>query len=257
MHFNKSFKNSITLSLIAVSMNLMVLLISFCYFLPHETFAVFYNDFTSIILDGELTVGDYFAENGVTAEIFYISVLIIHILSLLFYGAILVLAILCRNDYKLNAFLFNKRKVLHVFYIILIGLGFLTYGNSLISLYTVYGAFTSLFELASFVLYIIAFIFALKGVNHYKNLVYSINGYNSNVTKKYYQGYDKTEYDNVNKVYEEVKEDEVKDKDEVIDKVDYEELYLLLAKLEKQFKNGEVDEESYKRMKETLLNNYK
>jgi len=50
---------------------------------------------------------------------------------------------------------------------------------------------------------------------------------------------------------------EVKDEKEV--KVDNEKLnqvYELLSKLEKSYKNGEVSEEDYNRMKQTILDNY-
>ena len=48
MNGNASFKKSITLSYVAVGLNLLILLFSFLYFTPHSTFAKFYVEISSL-----------------------------------------------------------------------------------------------------------------------------------------------------------------------------------------------------------------
>jgi hypothetical protein len=261
MNGNASFKKSITLSLIAVGLNLLILLFSFLYFTPHSTFAKFYVEISSLEYAEGMNIAEMFEEFGVTAEIFYLSILLINILTTIMVLAILTFTLLCRNDHKLNLINYNRRRTLHVFYIVCLGIGFLCLDSNLISTFSPYASICGLLEVAVFVLYLIAFIFALKGEITNSRLANSIGGYNRYESKKYYSGYSNREYDNVNEVYEAPKVDEVEEKEElpsetVSKEKDYTELYELLAKLEKQYKNGEIDSETYQRMKKTLLESY-
>lgn len=261
MNGNSSFKKSITLSYVAVGLNLLILLFSFLYFTPHSSFAEFYVELTSFEYEEGVTFAMMFEEFGVTAEAFYLAILFINILTTVMVLAILTFTLLCRNDHKLNLFNYNRRRTLHIFYIICLGIGFLCLDSNLISTFSPYASICSLLEVAVFVLYLIAFIFALKGEITNSKLANSIGGYNRYESKKYYSGYSNREYDNVNEVYEAPKVDEVEEKEElpsetVSKEKDYTELYELLAKLEKQYKNGEIDLETYQRMKKTILESY-
>ena len=260
MNGNLFFKRSITLGLIALCMNVCILITSFIYFSNHETFADFYIYLSSLEYGEGITAGDMFLEAGVTADILYIGILGLNVICLIFDAVLALFIILCRNSHKLNLINFNKRKTLHVFYIVFLGLGFAFFDTNIVTTFSPYGSLFGLLETAIFVLYIIAFINAIRGVSINSKIVNSIDGYNTQASKRYYSGYNNHEYENVNEVYETAKEDEVidvKEEPEVNNNVDYEELYTLLAKLERQYKSGEVDEETYKRMKQTLLDNYK
>lgn len=261
MNGNAHFKRSILLTLIGLGLNALVLLFSFIYFSVQKTFAEFFVLISPIVIEEGTTVGQMLEQLGITAEYFYVGILTMNIIYLAFDVILLIFTLLCRNDHKLNLINFNRKKVLHIFYIIFIGLGFLVFDTNLVSTFSPYSSFTSLLDTATFVLYIIAFYNAIKGTYINSKFLTSIDGYNNSASKKYYQGYSNHEYDNVNEEYEKGKEDEVidiVDNDEENDNhIDYEELYTLLAKLERQYKNGEIDEENYNRMKKTILDNYK
>ena len=260
MDGNRNFKRAITLTYVAVGLHLLVLLFSFIYFSVHKTFAEFFVLISSTVIEEGTTLGQMFEELGLLAEHLYIGILTMNIIYLVFDIILLVFALLCRNDHKLNLIRFNRKNVLHIFYIVFLGLGFLVFDSTLISTFSPYATLASLLETATFVLYIIAFVNAIKGVYTNSKYVTSIDGYNTSTSKKYYEGYTNHEYDNINTVYEENKNDEIIDvKEEKTEEnnVDYEELYTLLAKLERQYKNSEIDEENYNRMKQTLLDNFK
>lgn len=259
MDGNRNFKRSITLTYVAVGLHLLVLLFSFIYFSVHKTFAEFFVLISSTVIEEGTTLGQMFEEVGILAEHLYIGIFMMNLIYLGFDIVLLIFALLCRNDHKLNLIRFNRKNVLHIFYIVFLGLGFLVFDSSLISVFSPFAGLAGLLETAIFVLYIVAFVNAIKGVYTNSNYMSSINGYSSSSSKKYYEGYTNHEYDNVNTVYEESKNDEVIDVEEERQEsnVDYEELYTLLAKLERQYKNGEIDEENYNRMKQTLLDNFK
>ena len=162
------------------------------------------------------------------------------------------------NHYKLSIEDFNKKNKYHIFYIVTLGVTLLLMENDAGSYAFDIFTFT---RIAAMVLLIIAL------ANTLTYFVYA---------KRRYKKEQATIKDEVSETYDfkdaeepftfdEGKQigEEVLDKPNIQQDEDYakrqeklEEMYALLAKLEKQYKNGEISLEDYQRMKETILENY-
>lgn len=185
------------------------------------------------------------------ALFFYIYMLITAIMLLLLSIALFVLSVHVENCFDFSIEKLNKRKPLYIVYLILIIATLL---------------FTSNFEIPStgliisslYIVSIILLIISLVGA--IKILISISNEYKKSKVEPELQttpSEKQPDFDSSIHSGNQIGEENL-DKPIIInnnqEKLD--EMYLLLSKLEKQFKNGEISNDDYQRMKETILNTY-
>ena len=174
-----------------------------------------------------------------------------------------VLSLLSFKDSSLDANEFQKRNKKHIFLLISFGLAYLANSYELGS--TVVPTL-SIFSLAAGVLIIFGFFKVLQQIRFNKYYLKVLQAKKAQEEAKEQQRYtfEQTRFETNNQgnqigeenlAQPEIKE-EVKEQPSELEKVKLDELYSLLSKLEKSYKNGEVNQEDYERMKKTLLENY-
>jgi len=258
----KRFNLAIVFGIIASSLLLLSSIVSLAMTVSVDAFV---NIFNTLLNDEVFGV---FINSMITPEtpisvvttIFYIIILIFNILSFIMAVPSLVFAILNIKEKDLSVEDFQKNNKKHIGLLITLGIGYLGNSYSVISLLN---DSLSILSSASNVLFIVAFVFALleiinnkKALNKNDKVVDVVDNVDVNNN---YENVKVNENGNVilEKNNSNVEVKEVKDEKEV--KVDNEKLnqvYELLSKLEKSYKNGEVSEEDYNRMKQTILDNY-
>lgn len=183
-----------------------------------------------------------------------------NVLSMLLSIPCIVFSLICFKDTTLTAEEFQKRNKLHIFLLISFGLSYLASSYEMGS--TAFSAL-SIFSLAAVVFIFIGFFKSLQVVR--------LNKYVLKVRKSKKAYEEKLRQEQERKAQEEsfvqstgnqigeenLTKPEIKEETVTpVDQVKLDELYSLLSKLEKSYKNGEVSQEDYERMKKTILENY-
>lgn len=163
----------------------------------------------------------------------------------------LVLSILCVKHHSLSIESFDRKRTLHIWTLIMIGIGFFSMSNGMGSSVNY---LISMLSGPSEILIIIAFFMMLYEVRLNKRQMRLSNRYSNEYPTKTFSKENVIDVTPVVTKSPEELEKEKQEKEEKLQK--YEELYSLLAKLEKSYKNNEITEEDYKRMKETILSNF-
>lgn len=188
-----------------------------------------------------------------------IVLIIINIMGAIFAIPSLVFAIICskHNEYSVEAF--QRKNGVHIAFLIMVGIA-MNYSSSVNTAEFVDSTFGLLntvsdgFLVASFIFILIEIISNFKQTK-LVNTYGSVNDYEI-----------KPVVENID-VVEQTKEVEVTDTEvdekpqeqpevKVVNTSNLDDLYTLIAKLEKSYKDGEISKEDYERMKATIVNNY-
>ena len=244
---NKKFKAASILGIIAGAFSIFYGIEGLLSYAIAENFFVLFDEMLQMVVDYEtgMTYLDLINELGIFTidsfrAILYVILVTISVISLVFGIVGVILASLCVKDGSINRQEFQKRNVKHVFFVISMGL------------LVVSGADIT------FVLALIAFILALIDMTNNKK---QLKIHNVSADENFYERAGEENFFDYKKnpipqEVVEVKEETVEEKIEKEEKkMKLEETFELLSKLEKSYKNGEIDEEAYKRMKNTILDN--
>lgn len=246
---NNKYKVAAILGIIASAFALFTAINGIFSIAIMENFFVVFDEMMNMVIDPEtqMTYLDMIEQLGIftidefRTMVYMILVIMFSILIVVSIVALL-LSIFSIKDGSLNRQEFQKKNVKHIFFVVFMGL-----------------LFTSIAGDIACILALIAFILALVDiVNNNKvlklhNVTQDENFY-ENAGEENFFDYKKNPIPEERK--EEVKEvtqEDIKAQEEK--KMKLEETFKLLSKLEKSYKSGEIDEESYKRMKETIMNN--
>ena len=244
---NKKYKIAAILGIIACSITIITGFINFFAVAVIDTFFQLFDEMLAVVIDQSTgtTYYDLILQLGImTIDEFrtltYILVLVMYGL-LIFTGIIgLLLSIFSVKDGSLNRQEFQKRNVKHVFFLIFMGL----------LAFSIAGDIPVILSLVAFVLGLIDVI-NNKKVLKIHNVTSETNFY-ENAGEENFYNYKK------NPVPEEKKEDVIEivetEEEKKARQIKLEEAFELLSKLEKSYKTGEIDEDNYKRMKETIMN---
>lgn len=166
----------------------------------------------------------------------------------------LVFAIICSNHNEYSVEAFQRKNGLHIAFLVFIGISMnYSAGGSTASFVS---DLFSLLDTVAAVFLTISFIFALiEIIQNYRSvkLAEKYCNVSSQEVKPTFEN--KVEQQKpleaeITPVVESEKEVKVVKQDNL------EELYNLIAKLEKSYKDGEISQEDYERMKNTIINNY-
>lgn len=188
----------------------------------------------------------------------YVTFMFLNVVLLVACVLLFVNSIRVMNHYKLSIEDFNKKNKSHIFYIVTLGVTLLLMENDAGSYAFDIFTFTSI---AAMVLLIIALANTLTYVvyakRRYKKEQATIKD-EASETYDFKEAEEPFTFDGGKQIGEEVLDKPNIQQDEEYAKRQekLEEMYALLAKLEKQYKNGEISLEDYQRMKETILENY-
>lgn len=167
----------------------------------------------------------------------------------------LVFAIICsrHNEYSVEAF--QRKNGLHIAFLVFIGISMnFSAGGSTASF--VFDLF-SLLDTVAAVFLTISFIFALIEIIQNYRSVKLAEKY-CNVSNQEVQPTFENKVEQQKPLEAEITPVVVESEKEVkvVKQDNLEELYNLIAKLEKSYKDGEISQEDYERMKNTIINNY-
>lgn len=251
MEKKKKYNIAVILTYIASVLTSLLAIISLVIIIPLDNYASFFSSLKADEIYGEmisLLVASG-TDEAYISTILYIVFIILSIISLLLAVPSLVFALLNKNEKNLTNEEFQSHNKKHIWFLISIGLGYFSNTYNLVSSLV---QEISLLNSAATILYVIAFFFALmtiiKNKKALKQNVQEVD--NGNTIFDFENDNDNNENGNDNNnVF--LDNHEVKADPKKLDKV-----YELLSKLEKEYKNGEIQEEDYIRMKETILNNY-
>ena len=167
------------------------------------------------------------------------------IAALLCIPGIIFLSIAAK-DSKCDVNTFQSRTKKHVLALVFLGVAFVESSNAMGSIVL---AELSVLSIAETVLCILSFVFILSEVRMNKRYFDNQVFVSSSNVEEAIDVEDKKEED----PFAQYRQEETQTQE---DKNSLEELYELLSKLEKQYKNNELSEEDYKRMKQTIIDNY-
>lgn len=264
MESKKRYNTAVLLTYIASALTLLLAIISLIMIIPLNSYSEIFMSLKNNEVYGELI--DLFISQGIDetylSATLYIILIIFTVLSLLLAIPSLVFAVLNKNEKNLSLEDFQKNSKKHIWFLISIGLGYYSNSSNIVSSLI---QEMSLLNTAATILYVIAFIFALITIiNNRKALKNKEQEVNNNSNSDFYYNnyYDINNEDNIssnnNDNVSSNNDNNLNQNNQKV-KVDPKELdrvYELLSKLEKEYKNGEIQEEDYKRMKETILKNY-
>ena len=246
---NKKFKIATILGIITSAIALFTAIQGLVTVSIMENFFVLFDEMMNVVVDPStgMTYLEVIEQTGVISvdefrTVIYIIVLAMFVILLVVSIASLFVSIFSIKDGSLNRQEFQKKNVKHIFFVVFMGLLAFSIAGDIVS-----------------ILSLIAFILALIDiVNNHKVLklhnVSENENFYDNAGEENFFDYKK------NPIPEERKEEVVEISQEDIIKQEekkqkLEETFELLSKLEKSYKNGEIDEETYKRMKATIMDN--
>jgi len=191
----------------------------------------------------------------------YVIYILIQCASMICFILCLVFALVTFKDYELDAKSFQKRNALHIWYLVSLGLCWFNSDAADASFIAAWLDISVIISIACWV----AFFIALSDIRTNKRVARYLDTHGDIHDRPYYTQGD----------YKQPQQEEVKKEDYNIEpqgqeisveekpspsvkqpEGSNEDMYELLAKLEKRYKNGEISEEDYRRMKKTILDNY-
>lgn len=266
MSVNKSFKRSVVLGIIASSLLILAGIISLIMFGIHSTYIIIFDEIVQLV-GGVDVVEIYFnSPIDVILSVSYVVVLFLNLVQVIVGILGLVFSIVVSKDVHYSVIKFHKKRGLHIAYIIIMGVCGETTATSLLTLTDL-----SIIITAASVLFSLALLFGIIGVVVTGKQYSSLMNYNK---RAQYQNEFQAKLNADNPVVEEVKEESEVTQEVIEEKVEIEQveptpvnekvplsqeevenIYSLLAKLEREYKSNQIDEESYKRMKDTIIDN--
>ncbi len=243
---NRKFKVSTILAIIALSILLLQYFINSITLIPYDRYTAYFNSYLK----------PYYIEIYGPSEIenfkkaFYMAVVVVNSFGLLLSFTGLILSIISLCDCKLPFTKFQKRKALHIVYVVFVGLNFI-FSNVGGMVETYVTSFIISISIHSTLL-LIALIFAIIAL---------VSNKTSERIQKNYLKYGNDPFakdENGNSIYAKEKEEEEKlHKEYLIKKQHVEEelkdTFEQLSLLEKSYKNGEISEEEYQLKKQSLF----
>ena len=236
--------------------SLVVLLIPENY--PTIYYAVI-NDTEAIVPNFEAQMASASGDEELLKMTLFVTLIVMNILYIVLAIPGIVVAVLCLKDGLADVEVFQKRKGLHIFQIVSIGLALLANSVS-VNEYTVSSSMYML-RLPILALLIIALGNTIRELvinsrvfnkpnNPSQEQIRQENDYN--FEDRFEKPRESEEYRDYPDIKEEKVDDEkVKQRQEQLEKA-----YELLAKLEKSYKNGEISKDDYDRMKKTILDDF-
>ncbi len=247
---NKKFKISIIFAIIGTSLMLLNYIINAISMIPYHRYLTI---FDSVLKPYYLQfLVEIYGISGLEdfKLYYYLYIVISNILGMLIALTGFILSLVCIKDCKLSFSDFQKRKTLHIFYIVFIGLNLVFKGiNNFLEIYSPSSYLSSSLLGPVFLL---ALIFAIIAVVTNKTSARIQNNYLTYGNDPFAKD------ENGESIYANEKKIEEKLHDEyVIEKQQSEEnlknAFEQLAQIEKSYKNGEIQEEEYKNKKQELF----
>ena len=167
----------------------------------------------------------------------------------------LVFAIICANHNEYSVEAFQRKNGLHIAFLVFIGISNnYSAGGSTASFVS---DLFSLLDTVAAVFLTISFIFALIEIIQNYRSVKAAEKY-CNVSTQEIKPTFENEVEQQKPLEAEIAPVVVESEKEVkvVKQDNLEDLYNLIAKLEKSYKDGEISQEDYERMKQTIINNY-
>ena len=253
----KKYKVSLILGLVSSSVAMLLSLISLIYFAIYQNFVLFLDAILNTtssdgrtILEMLTTLGIQVSEIGV---IIYVMMTTFNIMSLLLAVPGFVFSLLGFRKLNLSPKEFQAKHKFNIWRLIGIGLTIESITlQSTALLHDLLSTLSTLVQAAS----IVALIFGIVTLVENRKMVKQEEQrvYDAAYTPVYNEVKNKEDSDVLQEVLNEIDAEENVQPEAEPSKLD--EMYDLLAKLEKSYKNGEVSYEDYERMKKTILDNY-
>lgn len=262
---NKKFKLSTIFSLVSSCVLLIIGIVGLCYFAPKRQFIQFMDQYLKEPLFSDMTLEEILAEIvdiDYLMPILYIVFLIYSIFNIITATLGLIFTFLCLKDYDLSYEDFQKRKKIHIAYIVFVGVNFfssdIAVGSSVSSGLSLLNSAISLF-------FIISFIFGIMGLKFNSKKLAETSNSHPEMNNPIHQPIEEVYFDKPNReetkdTYEDnsplAKEENQKPSTPPVNNEKLMEAYELLAKLEKSHLNNEITDEDYERMKKTIMDNF-
>lgn len=260
----RRLKTPLLLGIIGSSIIFVLGLIGLIYFVNYRNFF----ELCEVILNEDVS-GEGITLQATILELFpfltvenirttmYIYLIISNVLAMVLSIPNIVFSLICMKDVSLDVEAFQKRNKLHIFLIISFAISYIANSYEQASMISQGISFVSI---GAVVLMFIGFIKTIQEVRlnkYYYNMLQARKAQEEKMQNERYS-FDKSKFNQPegNQIGEEnLEKPEIKEEVKV-DQSKLDELYSLLAKLEKSYKNGEITEEDYQRMKKTILENY-
>ena len=252
------------LTLIGSGLSLIFGLVGLIYLAQYKNFFGFYEMFLGQEVAQGQTIEDLILSivpTMTTANLrtmMYSYFIVSGVLSILMCVPAIIFAILCFKDNECSVEEFQARNKYHVWLLVSIGLAYM--GNSYEMGSLAFDAL-SIFSIGAVVVLVIAFIKVIQ-VMRLNSYAFKLSLARKAQEEKEAQdrySYDQTRYESTsegNQIGEENLEKPVVNQEPTVDQSKLDEMYELLSKLEKSYKENKITSEDYERMKKTILDNY-
>lgn len=252
------------LTLIGSGLSFILGLVGLIYLSKYRNFFAFYKEYLGQEYEAGQTIEQYIVTlfPSITVAnlraIIYSYFVASSVLSVIMCTPAIIFAILCFRDNECSVEEFQARNKYHVWLLVSIGLAFLGNGYEMCSL-----VFEGLgiISTGAVVVLVIAFIKVIQvmRLNSYAFKLYLARKAQEEKAAQDRYSYDQTRYESTsegNQIGEENLEKPVVNQEPTVDQSKLDEMYELLSKLEKSYKENKITSEDYERMKKTILDNY-
>lgn len=180
------------------------------------------------------------------------------VLSIIMCIPAIIFSILCFKDNECSVEEFQARNKYHIWLLVSIGLAFIGNGYEMGSM--VFETL-SIFSTGAIVVLVIAFVKVVQTMrlNSYAFKLSQARKAQEAKEEQDRYSFDQSRYESTsegNQIGEENLEKPVVNQEPVVDQSKLDEMYELLSKLEKSYKENKISTEDYERMKKTILENY-
>ena len=249
----KKYKVSLILGIVSSSVALFLSLISLIYFAVYQNFVLFLDVILNTASSSGTTIYEMLYELGIQISeigvIIYAMMITFNIMSLLLAVPGFVLSLLGFRKINLSPEEFQRKNKFNVWR--LIGVGLTIESLALQSTALIHELLSTISTLANAAC-IVSLIFGIVALVENGKMLKQAEQESYNAT--YSPVYNNEDNEIINEVLNEIENEE--SHDQQVDQSKLDEMYDLLAKLEKSYKNGEVSFDDYQRMKKTILDNY-
>ena len=253
------------LALIGSGLSFVLGLVGLIYLSKYRNFFAFYKEYLGQEFEAGQTIEQYILTlfPSITVAnlrtIIYSYFVASSVLSVVMCIPAIIFAILCFKDNENSVEEFQARNKLHIWLLVSIGLAYLGNGYEMCSL-----VFEELgiISIGAVVVLIIAFIKIIKvmRLNSYAFKLSQIRKAQEEKQEQDRYSYDQSRFEPAsnegNQIGEENLDKPVINEEPTVDQSKLDEMYELLSKLEKSYKENNISKEDYERMKKTILDNY-
>ena len=262
---DRRLKTPLILVLIACGINIICALLGLIYLAQYDNFFAYFELMMNTEIEEGMTILSYISSllPDFSAEklrsILYVYFIVTNVFSILLSIPGIIFSSITFKDNDISVEDFQARNKFHIWLLVSIGLAY--FSNSYEMGSAIYSVLST-FSLAVIVLLVVAFIKVLRAVRYNK---YAFDLYlvrKAKEEKEQANDYEfkpannEFEYEHGRQIGEENLDKPVSETRPSIDQSKLDEMYQLLAKLEKSYKANEITFEDYDRMKKTILENY-